>query len=144
MQCIRDTVRPTLLCKMMLKSISDCYFAEEAYRSLSMSLAVGKSPTAISTHVMSPYCPSNLFPQSKGCWCAGGWGSEAVKKLNKSFKHKELLEKIKLLIQTLAYAKLKNVFVPCLDKKAHRKKTVSLRCSKTFHQVISFKKEVNT
>lgn len=77
MQCIRDTARPTLLCKMMLKSVSDCYFAEEAYRSLSMSLAVGKSPNAISTHVMSPDCPSYLFPRSKGYWCSGG--SEAVK-----------------------------------------------------------------
>lgn len=65
---------PDPLCsgKWCLKSVPGCSLAEEAYRSLGMSLAERKSPSAISTHAKSSYCPSYLFPLSKGYWCSGG------------------------------------------------------------------------
>lgn len=49
----QDTLNLSLVCNTALKSISNCYFADEAYRSFSTShamlSAVGKGPAAIST-----------------------------------------------------------------------------------------------
>lgn len=128
MRRIRVTVRPTLLRKMMLKSISDCYFAEEAYRSLGMSLAAGKSPTAISTHVMSPYCPSYLFPRSKGYRCAGG--SEVAKQ----WKSKISISNTKTRLESLN---------PSSELFGQQKQWGG-GAAKTDPQVVSFKEGVNT
>lgn len=66
----QDALSPILVCKTTFKSISNCYFADEAYRSFSTShamlSAVGKGPAAISTQVMSPYCSIYLSTLTKG------------------------------------------------------------------------------
>lgn len=107
----------SLLSKMTFKSASNCYrlIAHDSMSSAMLS-AVRKSPTAISTQVMSSYCPIYPLTPTKGYW--GEKDRRAVK--DNESETQAVLKKVKTILPLAGngitkYKKFLSWYTECSD-----------------------------